>query len=85
MPLRALRAAASSRLPLFGRGPLASPLVEPSLIAPVTGACSERLLETAVRAVERARSVRLEELTARIKADYEKYGKLIRSIGIKVE
>jgi tripartite-type tricarboxylate transporter receptor subunit TctC len=26
-----------------------------------------------------------EELTARIKADYEKYGKLIRSIGVKVE
>ena len=26
-----------------------------------------------------------EELTARIKSDYEKYGKLIRSIGMKVE
>src|SRR3954471_18317198 len=26
-----------------------------------------------------------EELTARIKSDYEKYGKLIRSIGVKVE
>jgi tripartite-type tricarboxylate transporter receptor subunit TctC len=26
-----------------------------------------------------------EELTARIRADYEKYGKLIRSIGVKVE
>ena len=26
-----------------------------------------------------------EEFTARIKSDYEKYGKLIRSIGMKVE
>ena len=26
-----------------------------------------------------------EELTARIKTDYEKYGTLIRSIGVKVE
>jgi hypothetical protein len=26
-----------------------------------------------------------EELTSRIKSDYEKYGKLIRSIGMKVE
>jgi tripartite-type tricarboxylate transporter receptor subunit TctC len=26
-----------------------------------------------------------EELSARIKTDYEKYGKLIRSIGVKVE
>ena len=30
-------------------------------------------------------SVTPQELTARMKRDYEKYGKLIRSIGIKVE
>jgi predicted O-methyltransferase YrrM len=65
MSLRALRAAAGSRLPLFGRWPIANPLVEPSLIAPVAGAPSERLLDTAVRAIESARSVQLEWLTAR--------------------
>lgn len=65
MSLRDLRAAAGGRLPLLGRWPISSPLVEPSLIAPVTGACSERLLDTAVRAIDAAKSVRLDELTAR--------------------
>jgi predicted O-methyltransferase YrrM len=65
MSLRSLRAAAGSRLPLFRRWPIVNPLVEPSLIAPVTGAPSERLLDIAVRAIDAARSVRLDWLTAR--------------------
>ena len=65
MPLYTLPAAAASRLPLFGHWPITTRLVQPSLIAPVTGAPSDRLLDTALRAVDAARSVSLDSLTAR--------------------
>jgi predicted O-methyltransferase YrrM len=65
MPLRALRSAAASRLPLFGQWPISARLVQPSLITPVTAVPSERLLDTAVQAVASARSVNLDSLTAR--------------------
>ncbi|HYM53726.1 MAG TPA: class I SAM-dependent methyltransferase [Solirubrobacteraceae bacterium] len=66
--LGALRSAVSSRLPLFGRWPVTADLVRPSLLTPVTAAPSERLLDTALRAIETARSVNLDELTARARA-----------------
>lgn len=65
MALSTLRAAAGSRLPLFGRWPIAARHVEPSLIASPSGAPSERLLDVALQAVAGARSVDLEWLAAR--------------------
>lgn len=65
MRVRGLRSAAGNRLPLFGSWPISARLVRPSLITPVTAVPSERLLETAVRAIDSARSVSLDSLTAR--------------------
>ncbi len=65
MALNALRAAAGSRLPLFGRWPIAARHVEPSLIASPSGKPSERLLETALQAASAARSVDLGWLAER--------------------
>ena len=54
------------------------------------GPAAVALLSGAVSMMQRAQPgepwvVSPEELSARIKTDYEKYGKLIRSIGVKVE
>jgi predicted O-methyltransferase YrrM len=65
MALGALRAAAGSRLPLFGRPPITARHVEPSLIASPTGAPSERLLDIALQAVADARSIDLRWLAER--------------------
>lgn len=65
MALSTLRAAAGSRLPLFGRWPIAARHVEPSLIASPSGVPSERLLDVALQAIAAARSVDLEWLAAR--------------------
>jgi predicted O-methyltransferase YrrM len=65
MPFSALRAAAGSRRQLFGRWPLTASRVEPSLIVPAVGSPSDRLLDTALRSVQAARSVDLRWLTAR--------------------
>ena len=70
MPLSELRAAAGRRLPLFGRWPIAARHVEPSLIAALTGAPSDRLLDTSLRAIEIARSVDLSSLTTRGANDF---------------
>lgn len=58
-----------SRLRLAGPRPIVAPHIEPSLIAPVAGAPSERLLDTALRCIEAARSVDLSSLAARGKND----------------
>lgn len=65
MALSALRAAAGSRLPLFGRWPITARHVEPSLIASPTGDPSERLLDVALQAVAHARSIDLQWLAER--------------------
>jgi predicted O-methyltransferase YrrM len=65
MALSALRAAAGSRLPLFGRWPVTARHVEPSLIASPSGGPSERLLETALAAASQARSIDLGWLSER--------------------
>jgi predicted O-methyltransferase YrrM len=65
MSLGDLRSIASSRLPLFARWPISANVVRPSLLTPVTSAPSERLLDVALQAVTRARSVNLDPLTAR--------------------
>jgi predicted O-methyltransferase YrrM len=65
MALSALRAAAGSRLSLFGRWPITARHVEPSLISSPSGDPSERLLDVALQAVSGARSVDLEWLAAR--------------------
>jgi len=65
--LGALRATASTRLPLLGRWPITSHLVRPSLLTPVTVAPSERLLDTALQAIDAARSVSLDALTDRLR------------------
>src|SRR5258708_5956319 len=65
MALSALRAAAGSRLPLFGRWPITARHVEPSLIASPAGEPSERLLDTALQAVAAARSIDLQWLAQR--------------------
>jgi predicted O-methyltransferase YrrM len=65
MALSALRAAAGSRLPLFGRWPISARHVEPSLIVSPSGGPSERLLDTALEATSKARSVDLGWLEAR--------------------
>jgi predicted O-methyltransferase YrrM len=70
MPVSDLRAALGRRLPLFGRWPITARHVEPSLISPVAGAPSARLLDTALRAVDSARSVNLGSLTARGRDDF---------------
>ncbi len=69
MSLSALRDAAGSRRPLFGRWPIGAHS-KPSLIAPVAGAPSPRLLDTALGAVDAARAVDLAWLTARSPDDY---------------
>jgi predicted O-methyltransferase YrrM len=69
MPLSALRAAVGCRRPLVGRWPIGGGS-KPSLIAPVAGAPSPRLLDTALGAVDGARSVELGWLTARSPDDY---------------
>jgi|CZKG01.1.fsa_nt_gi predicted O-methyltransferase YrrM len=65
MSLGTFRGTVASRLALFGRWPISAALMRPSLLTPVTSVPSERLLDTALRAVEAARSVSLEELTTR--------------------
>jgi predicted O-methyltransferase YrrM len=65
MALSALRVAAGSRLPLFGRWPITARHVEPSLIASPSGAPSERLLDAALQAVAAARAVDLGWLAER--------------------
>lgn len=65
MALGALRAAAGSRLPLFGHWPITARHVEPSLIASPSGAPSKRLLDTALQAVSAARSIDLAWLAER--------------------
>lgn len=65
MALSALRAAAGSRIPLFGRWPITARHVEPSLITSPTGGPSERLLDMALQAVADARSIDLEWLAER--------------------
>jgi predicted O-methyltransferase YrrM len=68
MPLYTLRDAAVKRLILLGRWPLASRRAQPSLIAPYRSAPSERLLDTALQAIDAARKVDLEALKARTRA-----------------
>ncbi|HTZ85658.1 MAG TPA: class I SAM-dependent methyltransferase [Solirubrobacteraceae bacterium] len=65
MAINTLRAAAGSRLALFGRWPIATRHVEPSLIASPSGGPSARLLDVALQAVAGARLVDLEWLAAR--------------------
>src|SRR5271154_191680 len=65
MSLDALTRIAADRLPLFGRWPISAPTVRPSLLAPPGAAPTERLLDTALRAIDAARSVSLDALTAR--------------------
>lgn len=50
---------------MLGRWPVETGHVEPSLAVPVSSAPSERLLELALDAIERTRSVDLDELVAR--------------------
>src|SRR4051794_5534494 len=65
MALGTLRAAAGSRLPLFGRWPITARHVEPSLISSPAGAPSPRLLDTALQAAGDARSIDLQWLAER--------------------
>jgi predicted O-methyltransferase YrrM len=65
MPLYTLRDTAVNRLILLGRWPLASRRAQASLIAPYKNTASERLLDTALQAIDAARQVDLEALTAR--------------------
>jgi len=65
MGLSAVRIAAQRRLALFGAWPIAGGHVESSLIAPVSGAPSERLLEVATSAIATARFVDLGWLSDR--------------------
>jgi len=70
MPLSALRATAGSRATLLGPWPIVARHIEPSLLAPVAGAPSARLLDTALGAVDAARSVDLSWLTTRSRNDF---------------
>jgi predicted O-methyltransferase YrrM len=54
---------------MLGRWPITAGHVEASLISPVAGNPSPRLLDTALRAVDMARSVNLDWLTARARSD----------------
>jgi predicted O-methyltransferase YrrM len=65
MALGDLRSIASSRLPLLARWPISGNRVRPSLLEPVSAVASERLLDVALQALAGARSVNLDELTAR--------------------
>lgn len=61
----ALRIAAHRRFALYGRWPIATGHVESSLITPVAGAPSDRLMDVALQAVQSARSVDLGWLSDR--------------------
>jgi predicted O-methyltransferase YrrM len=61
----ALLAAARRRLALLGGWPVEAGHIEPSLVAPVAGQPSARLLDVALKAVAEARSVDLGDLVAR--------------------
>jgi predicted O-methyltransferase YrrM len=65
MPPSARLIAARRRLAPLGPWPLGAGHVEPSLIAPFSGAPSERLMELALGAVQAARSVDLTQLSDR--------------------
>jgi predicted O-methyltransferase YrrM len=64
-----LLVAARRRLSLFGRWPVEAGHIEPSLAVTPRGAPSERLIDVALEAVERARSVRLDDLLLRADDD----------------
>jgi predicted O-methyltransferase YrrM len=53
------------RLALLGHWPVEAGHIEPSLVAPVAGLPSERLLDVALKAVAEARAVELDDLVAR--------------------
>ena len=70
MGLNDVRAVAGRRLPFLGRWPIAARHIEPSLLAPVAGAPSVRLLDTALRTVDMARSMDLDWLADRSHNDF---------------
>jgi predicted O-methyltransferase YrrM len=63
--LGTVRAMVRQRLPLLSSWPIAGLTVQPSLIAPVTGAPSERLLDTAVQVIQAARTANVDVLKER--------------------